>query len=209
VNVESLLYSVLFLLLISPAVWYLWRRIDATCDGLQEAVTRDYAEKMRRLLIHPSLAGHITCLETEGVAFYQQKFRTGPVGNWHAHGQEPMLMAEYWEFHADHTGEVIETGMMGYPERRHEFRWREVGVRTIETLVISRQEWKEAGPEGANVWEEPEDVSDEEWERLEYDFRYVSEPSPEVVMHVVGQDDFPHIQVYSNGPLCLDWRQPA
>ncbi|MCC2668346.1 MAG: hypothetical protein K0Q72_817 [Armatimonadetes bacterium] len=217
-DLEGLAAGALFLVVISPCVWYLWRVLDR----LDRPPVRPFKRNPDRtwvddtdahlvqfgIRLNPSISEHVRRIETEGVEYYRAQFRTAPLGSWHPRNQEPMLGGLYWDFWCNHTGEVLETAVMGCSDRRITFRWREVSDFTIELLVTGRQNWVRATAEGTTFWEDEEREEDdppEEWERAEYAFTLRNGDPPDIVMHTPGWSTFNALCLYSEGPLSRDW----
>lgn len=212
---EGVFYCVVFLILISPFAWYLWRQIDRidyppkTADG---KVDVDALLAIHGYQMHPEWKEHERRIETEGADYYREKFRKAPLGDWYAHNQESMLMGEHWTFRPDHTGEVLRTEAFGYPRERALFRWREAGDFAVEALVTDRQACVSCEPKGEPVWgphpdwEDEEEALPEEWERIEYDFRVVEQPVRTVVMHCRGHEEFMGLGCWPLAPL--EWNLP-
>jgi hypothetical protein len=215
-ELEGLAACAIFLLFISPCVWYLWRLTDRYPPVRpyrrkpdQSWIDADNAH-LRQFGIQwaPSITEHLRRIETEGVEYYRERFRTAPIGSWHARDNEPMLMAVYCEFRPDHTGEALETAVMGCADRRITFQWREVADFTIELRITARQEHVRTTPEGISIWQDEESDPDdppEEWERTEYTFTLLDGERPEIAMHTPGFSTFNALCLNSDGPLLLDW----
>lgn len=213
-DLQGLGYIALFLVLIAPSAWYLRRQIGRIGEPLKhngsDSVRQDSDAVLARYgyRLKPEVSEHLRRSVAEGPAYYQERFRTAPIGNWHADGNEPMLMATYWEFRPDHTGEVLSTAVMGYPDCRVLFQWREVDDYTIDMLVTARQNCTTCPAEGPPEWEDEiaaEHEYPEAWERVSYEFQLIPGERAEIGMYQVGQHGFYPLSVFSEGPLCLDW----
>lgn len=109
---------------------------------------------------------------------YRDKFRTAPVGRWsQAVGTFSTVMDELWEFSADHSGRILETGPFGGERGETLFEWKEVGDFTIACRVTQRahdaEDEDDEGEQDDDVEEEaavePEHW-EEQWETIRYDF---------------------------------------
>lgn len=96
---------------------------------------------------------------------YRERFKTAPSGNWsHAVGTFGNVMNEIWEFNADNTGKIIETGPFGGIRDETLFEWKPVADFTIACKVTK---WAyEDEDDTPNDEDEPET-----WETVRYDFK--------------------------------------
>lgn len=212
---EGVFYGALFLILIAPCAWYLWKQLGRigelprTADGRADV---DALLARHGYRMNAEWKEHLWRVETEGAIYYREKFRTAPLGEWFAHGLEPQLMGEAWTFRPDHTGEVMRTEAFGYPRERTLFEWREAGDLAIEARVTARQACVSCEPQGPPVWgphpdwEEEGEAVPETWECIRYDFRRLEEPVPTLVMHCPGHADFFALGCFPLAPL--EWHLP-
>jgi hypothetical protein len=215
-----------FLLVISPFVLKL-RRMSCPQESARRVVPPDGVPLGTPPLdgcVSPELPARYSELKVRlaqveelGPDYYREAFKDGPVGPWSGWREDAMLMAQWWEFRTDGTGDTVYTGIFGRAEDKYLFEWRPAGDLTIEILQTGHQtcmaddnstylgDWRDAY-EGMDL-EAERSSPDDEWETIRYDFLRVEDGyGPTIVMTTAGQDGFKTCFSYKETPLAFNGR---
>lgn len=102
-------------------------------------------------------------------------FKAGPVGRWsQAVGTFGAVMDEHWEFRADGTGRILETGPFGGEDGEILFEWKPVSDFCISCRVTQRPE--------LDIKDDAEEEEEaDEWETVRYGFKAIQTDAGDII----------------------------
>lgn len=218
----------LFLILVAPFVWSIWRSIDRWADKADAAVKKAIAEQesvpetVRGILTPQQYASFCEiskAMDTAtagGPEYHREFFKDGPIGEWHGWRDDSVMMAQYWVFRSDHTGETVNSGVMARSEYKSVFEWEPVGdcvIRIREKAFFTcllddgsvGSEWRDTAELDGEKNHAIDESDEEMWDTVAYDFRLEDGGyCPQIVMHEVGKQGFCWPLQLDEQPLVFD-----